>query len=111
MQITNPYLELYEKLDNLASSVNKLLTLQEKKIPSNQSSEIFSEFVFIEEVEILLKMPVSTIRHHIDRHALPCYGATKPLRFRREEVVKWFLEYSKDPEKFKKKPTSILKSK
>ena len=109
MQITNPYLELYEKLDNLAASVNKLLTRQEKdSIPQGHSEDI-SAFMFIEDVERFLKMPVSTIRHHIEHHQLPCYSATKPLRFRKEEVLKWFEDYSKYPERYKKSSPNILK--
>lgn len=109
MQITNPYVELYEKLDNLASSVNKLLTLHEKKAFPKSNAENISEFIFIEGVELLLKMPVSTIRHHIERHQLPCYSATKPLRFRKEEVLKWFEDYSRYPGKYKKSSSDILK--
>jgi predicted DNA-binding transcriptional regulator AlpA len=109
MQISNPYLEIFERLDNLSSAVNKLLSIHEKRVLANQHVEPISEFLFIEDVEKLLKMPISTIRHHIEKHKLPCYKATKPLRFKRSEVIKWFEEYSHSPDRFKNKPTSILK--
>lgn len=109
MKTYNPYLEIFEKLDNLSSAVNKILSMHEKRVFSNQTMEASSEFLFIEDVEKLLKMPISTIRHHIEKHKLPCYKATKPLRFKRSEVLKWFEEYSHSPDRFKIKPTSILK--
>lgn len=109
MQMMNPYFEIFEKLENLSSAVNRLILLQEKKAAFTNPIEDRSEFIFIEDVESLLKMPVSTIRHHIEKHKLPCYKATKPLRFKRSEVLKWFEEYSHSPDRFKNKPTSILK--
>lgn len=109
MQMMNPYLEIFEKLENLSSAVNRLILLQEKRGSFTNTAEDRSEFVFIEDVERILKMPVSTIRHHIEKHKLPCYKATKPLRFKRSEVLKWFEEYSHSPDRFKNKPTSILK--
>ena len=108
MQISNPYVELYEKLDYLTSCVNKLLIIQEKNFIPKSQNDSKSDFIFIEDVEVFLKMPVSTIRHHIDRHQLPCYSATKPLRFKKEEVLKWFEDYSKNPNKYKKVTSNIL---
>jgi len=107
--MVNPYLEIFERLDSLSSAVNRLIQLSEKKLFDNLQTNSSAEFIFIEDVEILLKMPISTIRHHIEKHKLPCYKATKPLRFKRSEVLKWFEEYSHSPDRFKNKPTSILK--
>lgn len=108
MQITNPYEEIFVKLDYLTLVVNKLISQQKTQIEISNSDKLASEFLFIEDIEILLKMPVSTIRHHIDKHNLPCYGATKPIRFKKIEVIKWFEDYSRNPEKFKAKATDIL---
>lgn len=105
----NPYIELHEKLDKIATAIYKLIALQEKHPTRENFSTNFSEFIFISDVEKLLQMPTSTIRHHIEKHNLPCYKATKPLRFKRSEVLKWFEEYSHSPDRFKIKPTSILK--
>jgi hypothetical protein len=108
MQLTYSYEEFSLKLDNLQLSVDKLVLQQKIKTESTDKDKIISVFIFIADVELLLKMPVSTIRHHIEKHRLPVYGATKPLRFKKIEVLKWFDDYSTHPEKYQNKPTDVL---
>ena len=108
MQITNPYEVLLVKLDYLIVVADKLESNQRVQNESENNIKS-SEFLFIEEVVILLNMPVSTIRHHIEKHKLPCFSATKPIRFKKIEVLKWFEDYNTNPEKFKEKPSDILK--
>jgi len=108
MQIENQYDVINEKLNYLKVAADKtefyISVLKESKDKIKSS-----EFLFIEEVVILLNMPVSTIRHHIAKHKLPCFAATKPIRFRKNDVLHWFEEYNSMPNKFRDKPTDILK--
>lgn len=100
--MTNPYELLYQQIDEITLKIERLLEIESLKVQNEKTNKPISYYVFIEDVESILKMAVSTIRYHIKNHQLPCYGTTKPLRFKIEEVLTWFEQYSKNPKILKR---------
>lgn len=99
--------QLNSKLDNLTIALNTLIDIQQKIVAINSiaAEPISSEFIFIQDVKNLLNMPIPTIRYHIAHHNFPCFSSTRPLRFKRDDVLTWFKEYT---DKKKKKSLQPL---
>jgi len=98
--------QIVEKIQGLTHAVNKLISLQENQI-FFENKETVSEFLVIEDVRDLLSMPIPTIRYHIIHNYLPCYKKTRPIRFKKSEVLQWFENFASQS-KEKVSPSEII---
>jgi excisionase family DNA binding protein len=51
-----------------------------------------SPFLYVTEVALLLRVPISRVYEWSRTRTIPCYRAGKRLTFDREEVLAWFRE-------------------
>ena len=80
----NPFVELINKMNDLESKLNHLLSLQESSDPTKGN-----ELMNINEVASFLDESVHTIYNRTSNRTIPFYKKGKKLLFKKSEILDW----------------------
>jgi len=84
---TNPFTEINERLDALATTVKNITSSSPEK--STDKNEVLD----ISGASALLKIPEASIRFHIRNNMLPCHKPGRRLLFIRGELLEWLIAF------------------